>query len=79
MLQNEMLADGIAFVAGPAESVADEELVAGIGPFAGEAVDTEVVWIGEGTPVPRVEGPVQFDLLRYGGRILAKVLGDLLE
>lgn len=45
-------ADAVAFMAGAALDIADDELVTGIGLFAMEAVDTEVIRVIETSPVP---------------------------
>lgn len=61
-------------MAGAAVSITEYKLVAGVGLFAVETVDAEVVGIGEAAPVPRIGNPVFPDFVRDCGGILAEEL-----
>ena len=74
-----MSADLVAFEAGTALPVTDEELLTNIGPLAAEAVDTEVLRIIEAAFVPGIHGAVELYLLGDRGRILAEVAADVPE
>ena len=75
----EPVTDVVADVTGAAMDVAQGQFFAGIGFFAAEPVDTEVIGISKATPVPSVYGAVLPDFIRDGGGILAEISGYFTE
>ena len=65
--------DLIALVTGAACLITDDQLVTGIGFFAPETMDAEVIGVVKTPSVPGVDLSVPNDLLRDRSRILAEL------
>lgn len=66
LLPLKVLTDLVADMAGTAEGIAEENLSAGIGLFAAEAVDAEVMRVVKTAFIPCVGGSVFEDFIRNG-------------
>ena len=79
MFKHKAFAVLVAYMTGVAEVVTDDQLIADVGFSAAEPMDTEVVGVIEGSPVPGIEGTMEFHLFGDRGGILAEVSGDVLK
>ena len=69
----------VAFVAGAAFRIADNQLVTGVCLFAAIPMDTEVIGVVEASSVPGIDPSVTKDFLRYGCRVLTEITGYIRE
>ena len=71
--------DRIAFEAGTAQRITENNLLTCICLFTAEPMDTEVIRIIETAFVPGVLNPMEFDLLGDGGGVFTQESGDILK
>ncbi len=69
--------DLIALMTGAACVITDDQLVAGIGLFTAEPMDTEVVRVVKTASIPGVDTAMTKDLLRDRRRILAEIASNI--
>ena len=67
----------VAFVAGAAFRIADNQLAAGVFLFTMIAMDAEVIRVVKAAYVPGIDLSVPKDLLGNGGRILTEITGNM--
>jgi hypothetical protein len=72
-------ADTVAFVAGSAHGITDNQFVAGVCLFATKSVNAKVIRIIEAATIPSVQNPVEPNFLGDGGRILTQEFRNVLK
>jgi hypothetical protein len=72
-------ADTVAFVAGSAHGITNDEFVTGVCLFTTKSVYTKVIRTIEATTIPSVQYPVETNFLGDGCGILTEKFRDVLE